>query len=209
MKPETMHAAARRYVGFEKAHFARLGWISDIVETDATIPLREFGVAQAILIYHQRIADHVDVLALHAGGIFDLRDNLRLGRITDVDNAKTLIVGNVSVLAVFADAKLCSLVPAVQVRIRQDREVLQLAVARLAFFGAAEYWRLGAHWYRCAQRKNDHASKRSKREMFFCTHEIRPPGDSIRRLAMQEKRTLLGISFNRISVNGKSGLAVR
>ena len=41
-------------------------------------------------------------------------------------------------LAVFADAKLGGLVPAFEIAVGEDREILELAVARLAFFGAAE-----------------------------------------------------------------------
>ena len=41
-------------------------------------------------------------------------------------------------LAVFADAKLRGLVPSFEIAVGEDREILELAVARLAFFGAAE-----------------------------------------------------------------------
>ena len=60
--------------------------------------------------------------------VFDFRDHPRLGRIADIDDAEPLVVRYVSVFAVFADAKFGGLISAVEVGVRQDREVFQLAV---------------------------------------------------------------------------------
>ena len=101
----------------------------------------DFIVAHAFLIDDQQIAQHVDILALHTGIVFDFRNHARLRGIADIDDAEALIVRYVSVFAIFADAKLRGLVPAVEIAVGKNREILQLAVARLTLLGAAEYVR--------------------------------------------------------------------
>src|SRR4030095_14142171 len=56
----------------------------------------------------------------------------------DIDDAETLIVRYVSMSTIFTDTKLSGLVPAVEIAVRENSEILHLAVTRLLLLGAAE-----------------------------------------------------------------------
>jgi hypothetical protein len=70
--------------------------------------------------------------------VLHLRDHPRFSWIAHVDDAETLIIRNIGVLAVFADAKLGRLVPAIEIRVRENRKILQFAINWLPSLGATK-----------------------------------------------------------------------
>src|SRR6185503_2956943 len=141
VQPETVDTTVGRDIGFEEAGFTRFGRIGNIKKSDARRPGLVGIRAQAFLIDHEQIPENVDILTLHTRIVFDLRDHARFRWVAHFDDAEALIVRYVSMFAIFADAKLSGLVPAVEIGVGENREILHFAVAGLPLFGAAEYVR--------------------------------------------------------------------
>src|SRR5919106_2757177 len=143
MEPESMDASARRVIGLEKSHFPRLRRIAVIIKTNPGLPSLGHWLTNRLLIYDDNVAQEVNILALNARIILDTRDDSRLLRVADIDDAETLIVRRVSVFSIATHAKLSNLIPAVEIAVGEDGEILHLPVTRLALFRRAEDGSLG------------------------------------------------------------------
>jgi hypothetical protein len=102
------------------------------------LPGLDLLITNRLLVYNKNISQDIYVLALNAGIVLDPRDHSRALGIADIDDSRASIVRCIGEFPIATHAKLSDLIPAIEVAVRKDREIFDLAIARLPLLSATE-----------------------------------------------------------------------